>query len=119
VEASGTSAHARLLLAEIHGLVGSENELRTLLERLAEASRDEPVCEWFRVLHTGQPGEFVLLSLWKSDAALQEHYRTDHYARYRSHVGPLLARPSDVTVMAVGGAIHAIDPNPPDPDRFG
>jgi quinol monooxygenase YgiN len=113
------SKHARLLLAEIHGLAGAQTELGELLEDLATGSRQEPACEWFRVLLLRDPGEFVLLSLWKDETAISDHYRTPHYQRYRMQVGPMLARASDVTVMTVESTIHALDPNPPDPGLLG
>ncbi len=108
-----------MLLAEIHGLAGRQAELAALLEELAAASRQEPACEWFRVLRPSDPGEFVLLSMWKSDTGLRDHYRTSHYERYRMQVGELLARSSDVTLMPISGVIHALDPNPPDPGLLG
>jgi quinol monooxygenase YgiN len=119
MEDAGESNHARLLLAEIHGLGGAQAELSALLEQLATASREEPACEWFRVLRPSEAGEFVLLSMWKDESALRDHYRTLHYERYRMQVGPLLARSSDVTVMTINRAIHAVDPNPPDPGMLG
>ncbi len=119
VQAARDLSHARLLLAEIHGLAGRQAELTALLEELAAASRQEPACEWFRVLRPSDPGEFVLLSMWTDDAALRDHYRTSHYERYRMQVGPLLARSSDVTLMPIAGVIHALDPNPPDPGLLG
>jgi quinol monooxygenase YgiN len=119
VQAAEDPAHVRLLLAEIHGLAGRQAELTALLEELAAASRQETACEWFRVLRPSEPGEFVLLSMWTGETALRDHYRTSHYERYRMQVGPLLARSSDVTLMPIGGVIHALDPNPPDPGLLG
>jgi len=119
MEDARESNHARLLLAEIHGLAGRRAELAGLLEELAAASRQEPACEWFRVLRPSEPGEFVLLSMWKDDSALRDHYRTSHYERYRMQVGPLLARASDVTLMTITSAIRALDPDPPDPGLLG
>jgi quinol monooxygenase YgiN len=119
VDATRETNHAQLLLAEIHGLGGRQSELAALLEELAAASRQEPACEWFRVLRPSEPGEFVLLSLWTGDTALRDHYRTAHYERYRMQVGPLLARSSNVTLMPVSGVIHALDPDPPDPGLLG
>lgn len=117
--AAADPSHAQLLLAEIHGLTGRQAELTALLEELAAASRQEPACEWFRVLHPSEPGEFVVLSMWAGDTALRDHYRTPHYERYRMQVGPLLARSSDVTLMPIGGVIRARDPDPPDPGLLG
>jgi quinol monooxygenase YgiN len=116
---AGESNHPRLLLAEIHGLAGAQAELAGLLEELATASRQEPANEWFRVLRLSEPGEFVLLSMWKDETALGDHYRTSHYEQYRMQVGPLLARASDVALMTISGAIRAVDPDPPDPGMLG
>ena len=108
-----------LLVADVHGRTALEPELRALLGELADASRAEPRCAGFRVLAAEEPGEFVLLGSWNTEAALREHYDTSHYRRYRDRVQPLLARPSDVIVHHVSATVHAVDPNPPDPGLLG
>ena len=108
-----------LLVADIHGRAGLTIELRALLDELAVASRSEPECVDFRVLGSEDPGELVLFSLWRDEAALRAHYTTAHYGTYRAQVGPFLARPSDVVVYHVSDIVHARDPNPPDPGLFG
>lgn len=108
-----------LLVAEVHGRVGLEPELHTLLHELANASRVEPQCTAFRVLAAEEPGEFVLLASWNTETAMREHYDTEHYRSYRDQVQVLLARPSDVIVHHVGDTVHAVDPNPPDPGLLG
>jgi quinol monooxygenase YgiN len=65
------------------------------------------------------PGECLLVSSWKSEAALRAHYRTDAYLRYRSRVTELLTRPSDVVLHHVAATVRARDPNPPDPTLLG
>jgi quinol monooxygenase YgiN len=108
-----------LVVAELHGLAGRAGELRELLDELAAGSRTEAGCTSFRVFAADEPGEVVLLSGWADEAALQTHYGTVHYRRYRDLVGPLLARSSDVTVHHVSATVHARDPNPPDPGMLG
>jgi quinol monooxygenase YgiN len=108
-----------VLVADVHGRVGLVAELRALLADLADASRAEPDCVDFRVLAGEDPGELVVLSAWRDEAALSAHYDSPHYRRYRAQVGPFLARPSDVVVYHVSSAVHARDPNPPDPGYFG
>ena len=82
-------------------------------------SRAEPQCAGFRVLTAELPGDFMMLASWTNEQALRAHYETPHYRHYRDHVGPLLARPSDVVVHRLSGSIHALDPNPPDPGELG
>jgi quinol monooxygenase YgiN len=108
-----------VLVADVHGRVALTTELRALLAELADASRTEPECVDFRVLAGDDPGEFVLLSVWRDEAGLRAHYESPHYRRYRGQVEPLLARPSDVVVYHVSSVVHARDPNPPDPGLFG
>jgi (4S)-4-hydroxy-5-phosphonooxypentane-2,3-dione isomerase len=108
-----------MLVADLHGRVGLTTELRALLAELAHASRAESACVDFRVLAGDDPGEFVLFSVWRDEAALRAHYDTPHYHRYRAQVGPLLARPSDVVLYNVSSVVHARDPNPPEPGLFG
>ena len=107
-----------ILMAEVHGRTGVIDELRALLAELAEGAHGEAGCVDFRVLLADDPGELVLYSSWESESALRRHYATPHYRRYRERVGPLLARPSDVTVHHLVGTVHAQDPNPPDPAKF-
>ena len=109
----------RLLVAELHGLAGLQAQLQELLGTLADGAREEAGCVSFRVLSAEEPGEFVLLSEWDDEAALRAHYATPHYRNYREHVGPLLARPSDVVVHHVDRTLRALDPNPPDPGELG
>jgi quinol monooxygenase YgiN len=94
-------------------------ELRALLGELADGAHGEAGCVGFRVLAADDPGELVVLSSWASENALRTHYDTPHYRRYREHVEPLLARPSDVVVHHLAATAHARDPNPPDPAKLG
>jgi quinol monooxygenase YgiN len=109
---------SRMMLAELHGLIGRTTDLRALLSELAVATRREDGCESFRVLDSEDPAGIVLLSIWKDESAMRSHFTTRHYARYREQVGPLLARPSDVVVHHISETIHALDPDPPDPSLF-
>jgi quinol monooxygenase YgiN len=108
----------RILVAELHGLVGLERQLAALLDELADGARAEPGCVSFRVLSAEQPGELVVISGWTGEEALREHYATPHYRRYREQVGALLARPSDVVVHHIAATVRALDPNPADPGEL-
>jgi quinol monooxygenase YgiN len=108
-----------LVVAELHGRGGLAGELRALLEDLAANSRQEADCADMRVLSAADAGEYVLLSSWRSETGLREHYDTHHYRYYRDHVAPMLARTSDVVVHHVSESIRALDPNLPDPGLFG
>jgi len=104
-----------ILLADVHGLLGTRDELLAELSDLAQGARTEPDCVGFRVLAAEDPADFVMYGAWTSENALLEHYATPHYRHYREQVGLLLARPSDVLVHHLSATVHAQDPNPPDP----
>jgi quinol monooxygenase YgiN len=108
-----------ILVADVHGLAGSQAELQALLDQLAGGAAGEEGCVSYRVLSSGEPGEFVLLASWSSEDALRAHYDTAHYRHYREQVGLLIARPSDVVVHHLTATVHALDPNPPDPAELG
>src|SRR5690348_5131527 len=109
-----------LLVAEMHGLVGRESELHGLLQELARGAREDDGCLGYHVAaKLGEPGELLITAQWRDEAALRAHYATPGYQSYRSGVGELLARPSDVVVHHVAETVHARDPNPPDPGLLG
>jgi quinol monooxygenase YgiN len=108
-----------ILIGEMHGLVGRHAELEQVLDELAAGTRDEPDCLAYHVASLPEPGEYLIVGTWRDEAALRRHYSTPAYARYRSAVGELLARPSDVVVHRVTSTVHARDPNPPEPGLFG
>jgi quinol monooxygenase YgiN len=108
-----------VVIAQVHGQVGRLSELKELLADLATSARQDPGCESYDVAFADEPGECLLVSGWKSEAALRAHYRTEAYLRYRNQVGALLTRPSDVVVHHVSSSVHARDPNPPDPTLLG
>ena len=84
----------RLLIAEIHGLAGRATELHSLLAELASRARDEDGCRAFRALRADEPGEFVVFSAWRDEAALRAHYAGAPYQRYRAAVGELWRDPA-------------------------
>ena len=108
-----------ILVADVHGLAGSRDELRALLNELADGAHGEPGCVSFRILANDDPGEFVMLASRLSEDALRAHYDSPHYRHYREIVGLLLARPSDVVIHHVARTVRALDPNPPDPGELG
>jgi quinol monooxygenase YgiN len=108
-----------LIVAELHGLAGRENELVALVGHLSAASIQEDGCLGFRPLSNGAPGELTILSAWTDQAAVSEHYASPHYRHYLAHVGPLLAAPSDVVVHHISASVHARDPNQPEPGMLG
>ena len=63
-------------------------------EENATASRDEPGVVRFDVLSDrADPGHFVLVEIYRDEAAAAAHKETAHYERWRDAVAPMMARP--------------------------
>jgi quinol monooxygenase YgiN len=110
-----------LIHAEIHGLAGRADELRTLLldhaTGLTAADGSLGAAAYAPI--DGDVGEYVLETHWRDDAAMQAHYATPEYTHYIEAVGELLARPSDVQLHYVDHSVRATADASLDPTRQG
>jgi autoinducer 2-degrading protein len=73
--------------------------------RNAAASRQEPGVRRFDVLQDeADPTHVVLDEAYVDQAAAEAHKRTEHYARWRDAVAPMMAQPRTATrLTAVDG----------------
>lgn len=59
-----------------------------------EGSLREPGCLRFDILQVrGEPGSFLLVEAWDSDADAAKHKETDHYRTWRAAVEEWMAEP--------------------------
>jgi quinol monooxygenase YgiN len=77
------------------------DEVEGILRELGAASRREPCCLGFEVVRGGAdaPGSFALFETWRDQAALDEHYETEHFVR----LGVNGIRPLALSRVAVKG----------------
>ena len=74
-------------------------EAAALLERLAEASRQDEGNVRFDVLqHTMRANHFTVIETWQSQKALDAHVAAAHTRRYRDELQPLTGSPLDERV---------------------
>lgn len=83
------------------GRVHTDAERRDALvqagETVAAASREEAGCLNYRLYQaTDDPLALVFVEEWVDDAALQEHFRTEHIATFMRTITPLVTQPPDV-----------------------
>ena len=57
----------------------------------------------------------MLFSEWESQEALDPHYGTDAFTDFQLSLDGLLARPSELTVYSLEGAVRPTDTRPMDP----
>lgn len=105
-----------IAVAEMFGISGRREELTTLLERFERWAAGEPGCR--RYVYSAalaDPSRFVLFSEWDSEEALDTHYRSEAFADFQESLDGLLARPSELTVYSLDGAVRPTNTRPMDP----
>jgi len=110
-----------LVRAEIHGLAGRAGQLREVLAEHvgALAAADGNTGAEAAVPLSADHGEFLLDVWWRDERSMRAHYGTREYERYTQAIGPMLARPSDVTVHYVDRSVRATAELDADPSRLG
>jgi len=107
---------AVIAVGEMFGISGRREELTTLLERFERWATGEPGCRRYAfTVALADPSRFMLLSEWESQEALDAHYRSDAFADFQLSLDGLLARPSELTVYSLEGALRPVDTRPMDP----
>lgn len=107
-----------VVVGDIYTLAGRSHEIVELLRETQERARLEPGCVGYTLAEVvADPGRYVVIQEWRDDAAFQAHYASDTFRAYQAHVGPLVARPSDVRIHWVAQTVHPVDPGPMDPRR--
>jgi quinol monooxygenase YgiN len=98
------------------GIGGRRQELAELLERFERwASRERGCRRYLFAARLADPSQFVLVSEWDSDEALDAHYRSEAFASFQFELDGLLARPSELTVYSARGAVRPLNARPMDP----
>ena len=93
-------SHSVGVIARFAPLPEKHSDLRALLEGMVGPTRSEPGCHSYNLYEVPAEGDLVLIERYNDQAALEHHRTTEHYLNYRAHLGPLLANPISVTVLA-------------------
>ena len=105
-----------IAIAEMFGISGRRAELATLLERFGGWASGEPGCRRYIFAATlTDPSQFVLVSEWETQKALDAHYRTEAFADFQLSLDGLLARPSESTVYSAEASVRPLNTRPMDP----
>lgn len=75
------------LIARIKAKAGSEDALEAVMKQLVEKVRaNEPGCELYTLCRDEQ-GRFVMIELYKDEAALEAHGGSDHFRSLGREMG--------------------------------
>jgi len=81
-----------VVLVEMLAKPEAAEQVATLLDRNAAASRDEPGCRRFDVCaDPAQPARRVLYEIYDDEAAFAAHLATPHYRAFAAATADLLA----------------------------
>lgn len=107
---------AVIAIADMYGIEGRRDELAVLLGRFEPEAAAQPGCRRYTFAATlADPTQFVLVSEWESEDALDAHYRSTAFSEFQFGLNGLLARPSELTVYGTEGAVRPVDSRPMDP----
>jgi quinol monooxygenase YgiN len=97
--AKAVGADTRNAFVVAHVDVAPNTQAPTLLQQLAEASREEPGNLRFDVLqHAMRGNHFTVIESWQNQDALDAHVATPHTRAYRDALQPLTGSPLDERV---------------------
>jgi quinol monooxygenase YgiN len=103
-------------IADLYGISGRRQELAALLADAERVAVRRPGCLRYSFAVTiADPDQFLLVSEWRDEAALDAHYGSPEFARFQFSLDGLLARPSQMTVYTVGGSARPLPSGPMDP----
>ena len=93
------SERARLFVfVRLHAQAGREEDVRTALRAVVNASRTEPGCAAIEAFQaTSDPRLFFIHSRWLDEAAFDRHARLPHTRKFMATVDGLLDEPRIVT----------------------
>jgi quinol monooxygenase YgiN len=105
-----------IAVAEMFGITAARDELIALMQRVERQSASEPGCRRYTfAAKLADPDEFVLMSEWEDEAALDAHYRSRAFADFQFALDGLLARPSELIVYSAETSVRPLSSKPMDP----
>jgi quinol monooxygenase YgiN len=103
-------------VADLFGLIGRRPELLGLFESVERGAVRRAGCLRYTFAATiAEPDRFLLLSEWADQASLDVHYASREFASFQFALNGLLARPSEMTMYSVSGAVRPVASGPIDP----
>ena len=96
------------------GRVTTDAERRARLleigQAVAAASRHEPGCITYRIYEdTEVENDFVFVEEWADDAALKQHFATDHIAEFMGAIPEAITAPPDVKFHTIASSLDLAD----------
>jgi quinol monooxygenase YgiN len=85
------------VVARVKARPNKVNELLSILSLLVEPTRKEPGCLSYELLQNNEdPTDFTLIEAWRSNAALESHFATNHFKEALTKMPNLVAAEPDI-----------------------
>jgi quinol monooxygenase YgiN len=105
-----------IAVADMFGITAARDELTALMEGIERQAAGHPGCRRYTFAATlADPDQFVLVSEWEDQEALDAHYRSQAFTEFQFALDGLLARPSELTVYSAEAAVRPLNSQPMDP----
>ncbi|HEX8853598.1 MAG TPA: putative quinol monooxygenase [Pyrinomonadaceae bacterium] len=97
-------ANSLRVVAHIKALPDKVDEVRQLLSGLIAPTRAEEGCVSYELLQNrAEPTDFTFVEEWTSDAALEQHFATEHLQHASARLDGLVAEEPDIRTYSVVG----------------
>jgi quinol monooxygenase YgiN len=103
-------------VADLVGISGRRDELVAALLGAQADAAGAPGCVRYEFAATlSDDDHFVLVSEWRDQAAMDEHYASAAFRSFQFGLDGLLARPSELTVYSIADVVRPVASGPMDP----
>src|SRR4051812_42774653 len=105
-----------IVIADMFGIAGRREELMALLATAERDAQGTDGCLRYSVASSlTEPDRFVVIEEWRDEAALEAHYASAAFSRFRFALDGVLARPSEATLHTVSTSRRPLASGPMDP----
>ena len=104
-----------IALGDVYAQIPRRDEVRELMSLTQRRVAEQPGCLSFTFAETlDDPGHFLIVQSWRDQRALDEHYRSEAFARYQAEIANWLVRTSELRVHVVQESFVPVDSSPID-----
>jgi quinol monooxygenase YgiN len=87
------------VIARAEAREGKSDELKSLLRQMVMPTRVEQGCRYYELFESNLPGVFYFNELWNSQAELDAHAKSSHFAEIFGKAKELLKVPLEVNLL--------------------
>jgi quinol monooxygenase YgiN len=99
-----------IALGDVYAQAPRLEQVRELMRATQARTREQPGCIAYAFAESLEdPGHFVVVQQWRDQPALDEHYRSQAFARYQAQIAEQLVRSSELRLHEVRSSYEPVD----------